>query len=97
VAAKKVAAGKLPPERMRRIAIMTPGVRGDAAMKALVAAFFAAMGELGWTERQDLRTDACWYVANLYRVRSCAARPHTGCGFDGTNVSLNAQPHGGRA
>jgi putative tryptophan/tyrosine transport system substrate-binding protein len=31
------------------------------------------MGELGWTEGQDLRTDTCWYAADLDRARSCAA------------------------
>lgn len=73
VAAKTVAAGKLQPERIRRIGILAPGVRGDAQTKALSAAFLAAMGELGWTEGEDLRTDTCWHVANLDRARSCAA------------------------
>jgi putative tryptophan/tyrosine transport system substrate-binding protein len=73
VAAKTVAAGKSQLERMRRIGILTPGVRGDAEVKAALAVFFGVMGKLGWTEGQDLRTDTCWYAANLDRARGCAA------------------------
>jgi hypothetical protein len=41
VAAKTVAAGKPQLERMRRIGILTPGVRGDAEVKAALAVFLA--------------------------------------------------------
>jgi hypothetical protein len=41
VAGKTVAAGELWPERMRRIGILTPGVRGDPEVTAALAVFLA--------------------------------------------------------
>jgi len=59
------------PERMRHIgALMYLGEGGDAEGQARLAAFAQALGQLGWTEGRNLRTETRWANADDIRRRA---------------------------
>jgi len=73
VAAWPIAARAQQPERMRRIAVLMPGVAADLEYQARIAAFQQRLHELGWTDGRNLRIDYRWGGNDFDRIRSSIA------------------------
>jgi putative ABC transport system substrate-binding protein len=72
-AASPIAARAQQPERMRRIAVLMPGVAADLEYQARIAAFQQRLHELGWTDGRNLRIDYRWGGNDVDRIRSSVA------------------------
>jgi len=59
--------------RPRRVGVLMGVDAADAAAQARVAAFRAALAELGWTEGRNLRIDVRWTAGDIQRMRAEAA------------------------
>src|SRR5262245_28070693 len=67
----RIAARAEPGERGRHIGVlMYLGEGGDAEGQARLAAFAQALGQLGWTEGRNLRTETRWANADDIRRRA---------------------------
>jgi putative tryptophan/tyrosine transport system substrate-binding protein len=60
------------PDRMRRIAVLEPGVENDPGGKMQLSGFTQRLGELGWTDGRNLRIDFRWASGNADRMRMFA-------------------------
>jgi putative ABC transport system substrate-binding protein len=72
VAALPLAARAQPSGRVRRIGVLMGGTEGDSQSRAGIAAFKAALKELGWTDGTNIRIDIRWGAANVDRMRELA-------------------------
>jgi ABC-type uncharacterized transport system substrate-binding protein len=73
VATWPIAARAQQPERVRRIAVLMPGVAADLEYQARIAAFQQRLYELGWTDGRNLRIDYRWGENDVDRIRSSVA------------------------
>jgi putative ABC transport system substrate-binding protein len=60
------------PDRMRRVAVLRPGVENDPGGKAQLSGFTQRLGELGWTDGRNLRIDFRWASGDADRIRMFA-------------------------
>ena len=72
-AAWPLAARAQQPERMRRIGIVMPFVKGDSEGEARIRAFKQELAKLGWTDGGNIQFDERWPADNMDLVRSHAA------------------------
>jgi putative ABC transport system substrate-binding protein len=59
-------------ERMRRIALLMNYAEGDTSALSDLLAFRQVLGELGWTEGQNIQFEYRWAAADADRMRSYA-------------------------
>jgi putative ABC transport system substrate-binding protein len=57
---------------VRRIGILIGGTKGDSQTEAGLAAFTAALKELGWTDGQNVRIEIRWAAGNVERMKELA-------------------------
>src|ERR1700680_4902688 len=67
-----IAARAQQPVRMRRIGVLMDRDENDPAEKANLSGFAQALGELGWTDGRNLRTDVRWAGSNIELTRTFA-------------------------
>jgi putative ABC transport system substrate-binding protein len=60
-------------DRMRRIGVLLPYPKGDAAIQARVQAFRQELARLGWSEGSNVQFDERWSTDNMDLVRADAA------------------------
>jgi putative tryptophan/tyrosine transport system substrate-binding protein len=73
-AAWPLAARAQQPARMRRVGILMDGAATEAEYQSYLAAFVQGLGQLGWTEGQNLRMDIRWNAADAGLARTYAAQ-----------------------
>ena len=61
------------PQRVRRIAVLIPGVAADPENQNRIAAFQQGLHELGWTDGRNLAIDYRWVASGADDIRSAAA------------------------
>jgi putative ABC transport system substrate-binding protein len=61
------------PERMRRIAVLSPFASDDSAEQRNILAFAQGLAQSGWIEGQNLRIDIRWGAGEPGRIRREAA------------------------
>ena len=61
------------PERMRRVAVLTPFTGDDAEGKAMASALQQGLDALGWAEGRNIRVEYRWGGGNVERTRTYAA------------------------
>jgi putative tryptophan/tyrosine transport system substrate-binding protein len=61
------------PERLRRIAVLMPGMAADLENQNRVAALQQGLHELGWTDGRNIRIDYRWSWNDADRIRGSAA------------------------
>jgi putative ABC transport system substrate-binding protein len=71
-AALRFAAHAQPGARVRRIAIMPPGFRGDTEANARLEAFRKGLDQLGWRENRNIRFDYWWTDGKLETIKKAA-------------------------
>src|SRR6516164_9380566 len=59
-------------ERLRRIGVLLPGDENDPLFKPRISAFTQALGDLGWIEGRNLRTNLWWIGDDINRMRTLA-------------------------
>ena len=57
----------------RRIGVLMNGIAANTAAQSYVAEFVQALGNLGWTDGQNLRIDYRWNAGEPALARSYAA------------------------
>jgi putative tryptophan/tyrosine transport system substrate-binding protein len=73
VAASPLGARAQPPERMRRIGVLSAIAPDDPEAESRNAAFFQGLGELGWTVGRNVRIDYRWAPGSSENIRKYAA------------------------
>ncbi len=61
------------PQRVRRIAVLIPGVAADPENQNRIAALQQGLRELGWTDGRNLAIDYRWVASGADDIRSAAA------------------------
>src|SRR5215470_16522210 len=61
-----------PAEWMRRIGVLMGWDEGDPLAQASLAGLMRVLGELGWIDGRNLRTDIRWAAGNVDRMRTFA-------------------------
>jgi putative ABC transport system substrate-binding protein len=57
---------------VRRIGILMGGAEGDWQSEAGLAALKTALGQLGWTDGQNIRIDIRWAGGDIERMKALA-------------------------
>jgi putative ABC transport system substrate-binding protein len=57
---------------VRRIGVLMGAAEGDSQAREGLAAFTAALKELGWTDGSNIKIDVRWSAANIERMRDLA-------------------------
>jgi putative ABC transport system substrate-binding protein len=57
---------------VRRIGILMGGAEGDSQSEAGLAALTTALGQLGWTDGQNIRIEIRWAAGNVERMKALA-------------------------
>jgi putative ABC transport system substrate-binding protein len=73
VVAWPIAARAQQPERVRRIAVLIPGLAADLENQNRIAAFQQGLRELGWTDGRNLGIEYRWGGGDADRIRNSAA------------------------
>jgi putative ABC transport system substrate-binding protein len=60
-------------EGLRRVGVLEGIAKGDLEAEANLAAFFQALGQLGWKDGRNLRFDTRWGAGDAVRIRNYAA------------------------
>ena len=71
-AAWPLAARAQTPDVTKRIGVLSPYLEGDKAIQAQLAVFRSALGQLGWSEGQNLRIDYRWAGGDMNRLAPLA-------------------------
>jgi putative ABC transport system substrate-binding protein len=61
------------PKQMKRVGVLIPFPRDDAAAQISIATFRQGLRDLGWNEGQDIQIDYRWDAHDTERVYVCAA------------------------
>jgi putative tryptophan/tyrosine transport system substrate-binding protein len=61
-------------DRVRRIGVLMYGAATGTAQQSYLGAFVQALGQLGWTEGQNLRVDVRWNAGDVQLTRIYAAQ-----------------------
>ena len=72
VVALPLAARAQTPDVTKRIGVLSPYPEGDKAIQAQLAVFRSALGQLGWSEGQNLRIDYRWAGGDMNRLAPLA-------------------------
>ncbi len=72
VAAWPIAARAQQPERMRLVGVLMAYAESDSAAQSWLAAFRAALANLGWTEGRNLRIELRWSAADPDKIMALA-------------------------
>src|SRR6516165_1905214 len=72
-AAWPIAARAQPPDRARLIGVLLPIGKDDPEYQPWVAAFRAALQELGWVDGRNMRIDIHWATSDAAEIRRQAA------------------------
>jgi putative ABC transport system substrate-binding protein len=59
-------------DRVRRIAMLSPGDENDPLGKSEDSAFMQALADLGWTDGRNMRMDLRWYGDDINRIPALA-------------------------
>ena len=60
------------PDRVRRIGVLLPYAESDHEAQSWLAAFRAALRNIGWTEGSNLRIELRWNAGDADRMRTLA-------------------------
>src|SRR5690348_9209422 len=60
------------PDRMRLVGVLMGFAESDPGAQSMIAAFRAALAELGWTEGSNLRIELRWTSGDADRIRRLA-------------------------